>query len=108
MTDSGSVENRAAPLTMSSTDTDDVTGPVSMTGRNAAGAALAGTPAPRQVRVVAYGVFLGLLALCFVRHLTALFGSVTNSDLNSYIVLVPFVSAYLVFLNRPRLPLAAR
>jgi exosortase C (VPDSG-CTERM-specific) len=46
---------------------------------------------------------IALVTLAFVQPLVALFAHVLQSDLHSYIVLVPFVTAFLLYIRRPRL-----
>jgi exosortase C (VPDSG-CTERM-specific) len=48
-------------------------------------------------------IFVVLLAAAFTRPLLTLFTTAIDDDLNSYIILVPFVSAYFLFLERYRL-----
>src|SRR3954470_10418164 len=48
-------------------------------------------------------IFIVLLAGAFSRPLVTLVTTAINDDLNSYIILVPFVSAYLLFVDRHRL-----
>jgi exosortase C (VPDSG-CTERM-specific) len=51
--------------------------------------------------------FLGffiLLTLIFSTHLVLLFVHAANSELHSYILFVPFVSAYLIYIERRKLP----
>src|ERR1700719_3436264 len=55
-------------------------------------------------RPVAFGGVLALLIALFSPNLFLLFTTVFQSDLNSYIVLVPFVVGYLLFLKRKELP----
>ena len=55
-------------------------------------------------RVVGAAVFVLLLSLLFGKELFSLFVSAFGSDLNSYIVLVPFAAAYLFYTEWERLP----
>jgi exosortase C (VPDSG-CTERM-specific) len=56
---------------------------------------------PRLVGFLAFVVFLTLV---FSTHLVLLFVHVANSELHSYILFVPFVSAYLIYIQRRKLP----
>jgi exosortase C (VPDSG-CTERM-specific) len=56
----------------------------------------------------AYVCLLLLLTLLFVQPLTRLMLYAARSDLHSQILLVPFISGYLVYLHRWRLPAAHR
>ena len=55
-------------------------------------------------RVIWFGGFVGLLLLLYGRPLAALAVHAANSDLHSYILLVPLISLYLVYLRREELP----
>jgi len=55
-------------------------------------------------RLVGFLAFLVLLTLVFSTHLVLLFVHVANSELHSYIVFVPFVSAYLIYIQHRELP----
>jgi exosortase C (VPDSG-CTERM-specific) len=59
---------------------------------------------PSRVRLICFIGFAILLAAAFGKPLVALFVHVANSNLNSYILLVPFVWGYLVYIrrNQPR------
>src|SRR5438874_12894141 len=50
------------------------------------------------------GCFAIVLLTVFARPLLALINHVAGSNLHSYILLVPFVSAYLLYLRRDQLP----
>jgi exosortase C (VPDSG-CTERM-specific) len=54
-------------------------------------------------RPLAFGIFLAVLIVLFGPNLFLLFTTAVPSDLNSYIVLVPFVVCYLLFLERKQL-----
>jgi exosortase C (VPDSG-CTERM-specific) len=54
-------------------------------------------------RLSALLVLSGLLLSCFVRPLFSLIQFASQSDLYSYILLVPFVSLYLIWVNRHKL-----
>ena len=54
-------------------------------------------------RVIGFVVFVLLLSLLFGQKLFSLFATALDSELNSYIVLVPLTAAYLFFINRKRL-----
>jgi exosortase C (VPDSG-CTERM-specific) len=59
---------------------------------------------PSRVRFVGFVGFAALLASAFGKPLVALFVHVANNNLNSYILLVPFVWGYLIYIrgNRSR------
>jgi exosortase C (VPDSG-CTERM-specific) len=64
-----------------------------------------GPSSQKQRRRVWSGVcFAILLLIVFVRPLQVLISYVAGSQLHSYILLVPFVSAYLLYLRRDQLP----
>lgn len=60
--------------------------------------------AKRPPRLVGFVAFVVLLTLVFSTHLVLLFVHVANSELHSYIIFVPFVSAYLIYIQRRKLP----
>jgi exosortase C (VPDSG-CTERM-specific) len=82
-----SPENTASPNTGS--DTFDI-------GRNGSRAS--------HTRFVGFLGFAGLLTAVFIKPLFSLAAGAIHSQLDSYIVLVPFVSAYLIYDRRKRLP----
>jgi exosortase C (VPDSG-CTERM-specific) len=53
-------------------------------------------------------VFIAALALVFIRPLSTLMVYASGSDLHSHIVLVPVVSAYLLYIRRQSLPAPGR
>jgi exosortase C (VPDSG-CTERM-specific) len=55
-------------------------------------------------RFVRFGVFLIVLALLFLKPLVALVLHAAGSELHSHILLVPFISAYLMYVDRKQLP----
>src|SRR5579864_6543409 len=55
-------------------------------------------------RVGQFCCFVAILLLAFSRELVALFRHVSNNNLHSYIVLVPFVVGYLIYTRRDALP----
>lgn len=59
---------------------------------------------PQRGRLIAAIAFLVLLVALFSRHLAALGSYAAGNDLNSHILLVPFVSAYLIAIQRRQLP----
>lgn len=67
-----------------------------------AGQAIAASDTGQQVRrrIGGCAAYLGLLALLFIPQLTALMRYAAHSDLNSHILLVPFISAYLLYHQR--------
>ena len=63
---------------------------------------------PQQSRVAGCLGYLALLTVLFSQALTSLILYAARSDLHSHIVLVPFITAYLLYINRSRLPAAYR
>ena len=61
-------------------------------------------PRPQRLRAGRYVGYLIVLTLLFVQPLARLMLYVAGSDLHSHILLVPFIAAYLVYLQRARLP----
>jgi exosortase C (VPDSG-CTERM-specific) len=55
----------------------------------------------RLIGFLAFGVFL---TVAFIRPLTALASYASETDLHSHILLVPFISAYLIYIRRRQLP----
>jgi exosortase C (VPDSG-CTERM-specific) len=55
---------------------------------------------PSRVRLIGFVGFAALLAVAFGKPLVALFVHVANSNLHSYILLVPFVWGYLFYIRR--------
>jgi exosortase C (VPDSG-CTERM-specific) len=54
-------------------------------------------------RLLGFSIFLVILTAVFGRNLFLLFTEAVQSDLNSYIVLIPFVSLYFLYVERARL-----
>ena len=86
-TSEASPENTASPNTGS--DTFD-------TGRNGSRAS--------HTRFVGFLGFAILLATGFIKPLLSLAVHAAHSNLHSYILLVPFISAYLIYIRRKQLP----
>lgn len=64
-----------------------------------------GKPPQRHLaRIVSFVVFLTILALLFWKPLVALALHAAGSELHSHILLIPFISAYLIHLDRKGLP----
>ncbi|MEP6685218.1 MAG: exosortase/archaeosortase family protein [Verrucomicrobiota bacterium] len=59
---------------------------------------------PDSIRAAGFLVFTILLTALFGHPLASLMSHAARSDLHSYILLVPFVSAYLIYLRRNELP----
>jgi exosortase C (VPDSG-CTERM-specific) len=59
-------------------------------------------PRGERLRVGGCGGYLVLLLLLFAQSLTKLMLYAARSDLYSYILLVPFISGYLLYMNRSR------
>jgi exosortase C (VPDSG-CTERM-specific) len=57
---------------------------------------------PQRLRVGGYAGYLVLLTILFIQPLTRLALYVAHSDLHSHILLVPLISAYLVYIERRR------
>ena len=65
-------------------------------------------PRPKRSRIGGYAGYLVLLTLLFIQPLTRLLLYAAQSDLNSHILLVPFITAYLLYIQRGRLPAGYR
>lgn len=65
-------------------------------------------PRAQRVSIAAFLVWTALLTLAYVQPLTRLIRYARDSELLSYIPLVPFVAAYLLYLQRKDLPRAYR
>src|SRR5262249_20365189 len=63
---------------------------------------------PQRLRVGGCIAYLALLMLLYLQPLTRLMLYAAHSDLNSHILLVPFISGYLLYLHRARLLIAYR
>ena len=59
---------------------------------------------PNPARLRNFSLAAGILALCFGKPLYDLFRLAANSDLYSYIPLIPVISAYLIWSQREKLP----
>jgi exosortase C (VPDSG-CTERM-specific) len=57
-----------------------------------------------STRRLAYVGFILILGFAFIRPLADLFSYAARTDLHSHILLIPFISAYLLFTHRGRLP----
>jgi exosortase C (VPDSG-CTERM-specific) len=64
----------------------------------------AGLRPRRKTSLVVAGLYFGLLVIGFAPNLVSLVIHAEASELHSYIVLVPFISAYLFFVHRHQLP----
>ena len=65
-------------------------------------------PRPERRRLAGCAGYLLLLALAFIQPLTRLMLYAAHSDLNSYILLVPFIAGYLLYTQRVRILSAYR
>jgi len=65
-------------------------------------------PRPERWRVAGCAGYLILLALAFIQPLARLTLYAAKSDLNSYILLVPFIAGYLLYTQRVRIQAACR
>jgi len=61
-------------------------------------------PRPQQLRVGGCAAYLLLLILLFLRPLTRLMAYAAQSSLDSYILIVPFITVYLLYIERGRYP----
>jgi exosortase C (VPDSG-CTERM-specific) len=59
-------------------------------------------PAPQRTRIGGYTSYLVLLTLLFFQPLTSLVLYAAHSYLNSHILLIPFISGYLLYIRRGR------
>jgi len=57
-------------------------------------------PAPQRTRIAGYTSYLLLLTLLFVQPLSSLVLYAAHSYLNSHILLIPFISGYLLYIRR--------
>ena len=57
-------------------------------------------PRPQRTRVGAYAGFLVLLTLLFIQPLAKLVLYAAQSDLHSHILLIPFITGYLLYIRR--------
>ena len=58
----------------------------------------------QRARLVAYFGFIALLGLAFIRPLISLAIYSAGTSLHSHVLLIPFISAYLVYIARRQLP----
>ena len=65
-------------------------------------------PRPHRLRVAGCAGYLLLLMLLFLQPLTRLMVYVAQSEMYSYILIVPFISGYLLYIERGHLPAAFR
>lgn len=65
-------------------------------------------PGPQRSRLVGYAGFLVLLTLLFIQPLAKLMWHAAQSDLHSHIILVPFITGYLLYLQRGQTSAAYR
>lgn len=65
-------------------------------------------PRSERLRLAGCAGYLLLLALAFIQPLIRLFLYAAQSDLNSYILLVPFIAGYLIYTQRVRIHAACR
>jgi exosortase C (VPDSG-CTERM-specific) len=78
-------------------------------GRRGGGwAAWRDLPRPQRARVGGCVGYLVLLTLLFIQPLTGLMLYAAHSDLHSHILLAPFITGYLLYIQRGRLPAAYR
>ncbi|HEY5705643.1 MAG TPA: exosortase/archaeosortase family protein [Terrimicrobiaceae bacterium] len=55
-------------------------------------------------RLIGFLAFAALLALIFVRPLMSLAKYAIGTDIHAHVVMIPFISAYLIYLQRKQLP----
>jgi len=72
------------------------------------GASWRDMPGPQRSRLVRYAGFLVFLTLLFIQPLTSLMGHAAKSDLHSHIILIPFITGYLLYLQRGQTSAAYR
>jgi len=72
-------------------------------GRRDAWAAWRNLPRPQRWRVGGFAGYLVLLTLLFIEPLTRLVLYAAQKDLHSHIILVPFITAYLLYIKRREL-----
>jgi exosortase C (VPDSG-CTERM-specific) len=77
-------------------------------GRNRRHSVWSGLPRQQKLRIGYSAVWVSTVTLLFIRPLIELMLLSIRSELNSYIPLVPFVAAYLLFLQRDKLPSTCR
>jgi exosortase C (VPDSG-CTERM-specific) len=65
-------------------------------------------PGPQRLRVVGFAGYIVFLTLAFIQPLTRLTIYAAGHDLHSHIILVPFISGYLFYIQRGRLLAAYR
>lgn len=65
-------------------------------------------PGPERLRVGGFAGYCILLALLFIQPLIRLMLYAAHSDLHSHILLVPFISGYLIYIQRGQLPAGYR
>jgi len=65
-------------------------------------------PAPQRSRVRGLAGYIVLLTVAFIQPLTRLTLYAAQSDLNSHILLVPFITGYLLYIQRGRVLIAYR
>jgi exosortase C (VPDSG-CTERM-specific) len=58
----------------------------------------------RRLRLISGAFFVAVLVIVFWRPMAALAVHAFNSELHSYVLLIPFISAFLIHLQRGRLP----
>ena len=63
-----------------------------------------GLPRPRRLRAGGCAGYVLLLTLLFIQPLTRLAVYAAHSELHSYILLTPFITGYLLYIQRKRLP----
>jgi len=74
------------------------------TWRSSAWAKWRSLPRPQRLRVGGCVAYLLLLTLLFLQPLTRLILYAAQSNLDSYILMVPFISGYLLYIKRGRFP----
>ena len=58
----------------------------------------------QRKRLIGYAVFAALLGLAFLNPLVTLAIYAAGTDIHSHVLLIPFISAYLIYLRRNELP----
>lgn len=63
-----------------------------------------GVPGPAATRLLILASYTILLSLCFFSAFKALTSLSLHDELHSHVVLVPFISLYILYINRDKLP----
>ena len=83
-------------------------GPYQMVSDSMSASGWRAWPRPRRLRIVGLIAWIVAVTLAFILPLIELVQQTSQSEMNSYIPLVPFVAGYLLYLRRKTLPTAFR